>query len=118
MLATFPDADPTRTFEASRCFRAILRGPRQSLEVSRQAGARKGLFQRTSFWDLLMEVAAAAAAGYGGYSYKERADWFRRELTVEETERLRSLSDAARFTTMRDQLKAGAFSQVELYCQR
>jgi len=65
-----------------------------------------------------MEVAAAAAAGYGGYSYKERADWFRRELTVEETERIRSASDAVRFSTMRDQLRAAAFSHVELYCQR
>jgi hypothetical protein len=118
VLGTFPDADPSRKFEASRCFRAILRGPRQSLDVSREAGARKGLFQRTSFWDLLMEVAAAAGAGYGGYSYKERADWFRRELTVEETERIRSASDVARFSTMRDQLRAAAFSQVELYCQR
>ena len=118
VLGTFPDPDPSRRFDASRCFRAILRGPRQSLEVSREAGARKGLFQRTSFWDLLMEVAAAAAAGYGGYSYKERADWFRRELTVEETERIRSASDAVRFSTMRDQLRAAAFSQVELYCQR
>jgi len=118
VLATFPDADPTRTFEASRCFRAILRGTRQSLEVSRDAGARKGLFQRTSFWDLLMDVAAAAIAGYGGYSYKDRADYFRRELTVAETERIRAASDAVRFSTMRDQLKAGAFSQVELYCHR
>jgi hypothetical protein len=118
VLGTFPDADPSRKFEASRCFRAILRGPRQSLDVSREAGARKGLFQRTSFWDLLMEVAAAAGAGYGGYSYKERADWFRRELTVEETERIRSASDVPRFSTMRDQLRAAAFSQVELYCQR
>jgi hypothetical protein len=118
VLGTFPDADPSRTFKASHCFRAILRGTRQSLEVSREAGARKGLFQRTSFWDLLMEVAAAAGAGYGGYSYKDRADWFRRELTVAETERIRSASDAVRFSTMRDRLKAAAFSHVELYCQR
>ena len=118
VLATFPDADPSQRFEASRCFRAILRGMRPSLEVSRDAGARKGLFQRTSFWDLLMEVAAAAGAGYGGYSYKDRADWFRRELTVAETERIRSVSDAVRFSTMRDRLKAAAFSQLELYCRR
>jgi hypothetical protein len=118
VLATFPDADPSRKFEASRCFRAILRGTRQSLDVAREAGARKGLFQRTSFWDLLMEVAGAASAGYGGYSYKDRADWFRRELTVAEAERIRSGSDAVRFSTMRDQLRVVAFSQVDLYCQR
>src|SRR5580704_2688725 len=76
VLGTFPDADPSRKFEASRCRRAILRGGRQALEIPQEAGARKGLFQRTSFWDLLMEVAGAASATYAGYSYKDRADRF------------------------------------------
>src|ERR1035438_8040607 len=55
VLATFPDAEPWRTFEAAGCVRAILRGGRQALEIPREVGERKGLFQRTSFWDLLME---------------------------------------------------------------
>jgi hypothetical protein len=118
MLTTFPDADPSRIFEASRCVRAILRGGRQAIEISREAGSRKGLFQRATFWDLLMEVAGAASAAYGGYSYKDRADWFRRALTVAESERIRASSDAVRFSTMRDQLRAGGFVHIELYCQR
>ena len=118
LLATFPDADPAREFEASRCVRAILRGGRQRLEISREAGARKGLFQRSSFWDLLMEVAGAASATYGGYSYKDRADRYWRELTVVEAERIRAGSDAVRFSTLREQVRAGAFGQVELYCER
>jgi hypothetical protein len=118
VLGTFPDADPSRKFEASRCLRAILRGGRQTLEIQREAGARKGLFQRASFWDLLMEVAGAAGAAYGGYSYKDRADRFWRELTVAEAERIRAASDAVRFSTLRGQVKAEAFAQVELYCQR
>jgi hypothetical protein len=118
VLGTFPDADPSRKFEASRCLRAILRGGRQTLEIPREAGARKGLFQRASFWDLLMEVAGAASATYGGYSYKDRADRFWRELTVGEAERIRAASDAVRYSTLRDQVKAGAFAQVELYCRR
>lgn len=114
VLGTFPDADPSRQFEASRCVRAILRGGRQAIEIPREAGARKGLFQRASFWDLLMEVASAANAAYGGYSYRDRADWFRRELTVAETERIRAGSDSVRFSTMRDQVRDGAFVQMEL----
>ena len=90
VLATFPDADPARPFAAERCGRAILRGGRQTLEIPREAGARKGLFQRASFWDLLMDVAGAGSATYGGYSYKDRADRYWRELTVAEAERIRA----------------------------
>jgi len=117
VLGTFPDADPSRKFDASRCVRAILRG-RQALEIPREAGSRKGLFQRTSFWDLLMEVAGAAASTYGGYSYRDRADRFLRELAVAEVERIRAGSEAVRFSTLRDQVRAGAFGQMELYCGR
>jgi len=118
VLGTFPDADPSRLFEASRCMRAILRGGRQAIEISREAGARKGLFQRASFWELLMEVAGAPSTAYAGYSYRDRADWFRRELSVTETERIRAASDSVRFSTIRNQLRAGAFAQMELYCER
>src|SRR5580704_8535831 len=73
VLATFPDPDPSLTFAAERCHRAILRGGRQSVEIPRDAVARKGLFQRKSFWDLLMEVASASPSEYSGYSYRDRA---------------------------------------------
>jgi hypothetical protein len=118
MLGTFPDADPSRKFAAARCMRVILRGGRQALEIPREAGARKGMFQRASFWDLLMDVAGAASAAYGGYSYKDRADRFFRELTVTEAERIRAGSDAVRYSTLRDQVRAGAFGQLELYVIR
>ena len=61
LLATFPDPDPSRRFAAAHCMRAILRGGRQPIEISREAGARKGLFQRKSFWDVLMKVIAGGA---------------------------------------------------------
>jgi hypothetical protein len=118
MLATFPDADPSRKFDASTCVRAILRGGRQVLEIPREAGARKGLFQRTSFWDLLMAVAGTPDAAYGGYSYKDRADRYWRELTVAEAERIRAGSGTVRFSTLREQVRREAFTQVEMYCTR
>jgi hypothetical protein len=118
VLATFPDADPSRQFDAQRCVRATLRGGRIALEISREAGARKGMFQRVSFWDLLMEVAGVGSAAYGGYSYKDRADRYARELTAAEVARIRAAGDAARYSTMREQVKAGGFAQMELYCTR
>ena len=118
VLATFPDDDPTLAFEARHCVRATLRGGRQALEIPREAGARKGLFQRASFWDLLMDVAAAARASYGGYSYKDRADRYWRELTVAEAERIRAGSGTLRFSILREQVRTVGFTQVELFCAR
>src|SRR5581483_2529645 len=56
LLATFPDAEPGRLFAAERCVRVMLRGGRQAIEVRREAAERKGLFQRETFWGVLMEV--------------------------------------------------------------
>src|SRR5262249_5971808 len=84
LLATFPDADPAARFAADRCIRAILRGGRSAIEIPRQAAERKGVFQRDSFWDVLMEVVAAADGEYHGYSYRDRADRFLRQLSHDE----------------------------------
>ena len=98
--------------------RAVLRGGRQAIDIAREAGARKGLFQRTSFWDPLMEVAAAAPASYGGYSYKDRADRFWRELSIAHADRIRHAAGTVRYTSLRDQLRTVAFTQAELFCVR
>jgi len=57
ILGTFPDADPTRTFDADLCSKAVLLGGRRTLEITREAGERKPLLGRLSFWDVLMGVA-------------------------------------------------------------
>jgi hypothetical protein len=117
LLATFPDPDPERHFAADRCVRALLRGGRQIIEIPREP-ARRGLFRRANYWELLMEVAGAARHGYAGYSYRERADRFVCVLSLEETERLRAGSGAVRYSTLRDQIATGAFSELELYVAR
>src|ERR1035438_6007572 len=73
LLATFPDADPSRRFAAANCTRVTLRGGRRPIEISRDAGGRKGLFQRESFWDALMKVIEGGAAAYAGYSYDRKS---------------------------------------------
>src|SRR5262249_10146071 len=54
LLATFPDSDPGRSFQPELCVRAALRGAGRRIEIPREAGQRKPLFRRTSFWDTLM----------------------------------------------------------------
>jgi hypothetical protein len=118
LLATFPDADPSLPFAAGRCVRAILRGGRQAVEIPREAGTRKALFQRKTFWDALMAVIGEAAVEYGGYSYRERADRYLREFTAEEVERLRASRDAVQYSTLREQIAVVSFTQAELYVAR
>ena len=118
LLASFPDADPSRPFAAGRCVRAILRGGGRVCAITREVGSSKGLLQRTSFWSLLMEVAGAADGAYAGYSYRDRADRYLRELSAAEAQQLRAASDSVKFTTLRDQLRAAAFAQAELYVVR
>jgi hypothetical protein len=117
VLATFPDPDPSRTFAAERCVRAILRGGRQQLEIPRGVVARKGLFRRQTFWDLLMEVVGGGSA-YVGYSYRDRADRFVREFTLPESDRLRAGSGMISYSTLKEQIKSVGFTQAELYVTR
>jgi hypothetical protein len=125
LLATFPDPEPGRPFAAERCVRATLRGGRQPIEIPREAAARKTLFQRESFWNLLMEVIAGAPASdtllkitYAGYSYRDRADRYLREFTHAETEAIRAASSSVKFSTLRELIRSVAFTQADLHATR
>ena len=117
-LAAFPDADPSLPFAAARCIRTTLRGGRQAIEISRAAGERKAFFQRSTFWQSLMEVAAEKSPAYAGYSYRDRADRYLREFTRDEADRIRAASGKVKYTTLRDQIRGTGFVQAELYVMR
>jgi len=118
VLATFPDSDPTLVFACDRCLRVVLRGGRQAIEIARETAARRSLFQRESFWDRLMQVMAPAPPLYAGYSYRDRADRYTRELAHAEAEAIRAAAESVKFSTLRDQLRLTAFSAADLYAAR
>lgn len=118
LLATFPDADPARTFAAARCVRVVLRGGRAPIELRREAVGRKGLFRRGTFWELLMELAGEGAMRYAGYSYRDRADRFVRDLSVLDADRLRAGSESVKYTSLREQIRATAFTSAEIFVVR
>jgi hypothetical protein len=118
LLATFPDPEPHRAFTSGSCIRAILRGGRQAIDITREAGERKGMFQRRSFWDDLMAVIGSVAPVYLGYSYRDRADRYQRDFTHAETERLRGVCGELRYSTLRDQVRMVAFTHAELLVRR
>ncbi|HLK66431.1 MAG TPA: hypothetical protein VKU19_23520 [Bryobacteraceae bacterium] len=118
ILATFPDPEPERPFTAERCIRATLRGGRLAIEIPREAAVRKGLFQRQTFWDLLMDVVGQDRMTYSGYSYRERADRYLRELSIPETARLRESSGLVKYSTLSEQIRSVGFLQAELWVAR
>jgi hypothetical protein len=118
LLATFPDADASRRFAAAHCTRATLRGGRQPVEISREAGGRKGLFQRETFWDALMKVIEGAEPAYAGYSYRERSDRYLLELSYAEVGQIRGAGGLVRYTTLSEQIRTQGFTHAELWVKR
>ena len=108
MLLTFPDSDPSRPFDPARCVQAILRGGLRPITLPRDAGP---------FWDALMEIAVAAPV-YSGYSYRDRADRYRKPLAIPESERLRVAAAKLRSSTLREEIFNVVFREAELYVPR
>ena len=91
-----------RAFAPESCKRASLRAGPRSIAIAKDAAAAAGLFRRSTFWDTLM--AAAAGASYAGYSYREQADRFVRELSAADSAALQSAAASLPRGGFRDQL--------------
>ena len=123
LLATFPGDDPARPFAAGRCVRAVLRGGRQAIQIPREAGARKSPLlkkwpRKASFWDVLMELAAAGEIRYLHYSYKDRADCYRFDMPLAAAEKLRASSEVVKYSSLREQIRSAGFVWAEFYVER
>jgi hypothetical protein len=88
------------------------------VELARETAAHHGLFRRTSFWDVLMRLLAADPPPYSGYSYRDRADRYRRELAAAERDQLRSAARLLRYSSLRQRIEAEGFTEVELTVPR
>jgi hypothetical protein len=118
LLTAFPDPEPGRPFHPARCVRATLRTTRQPIEIPREAAARKKLFKKSSFWDVLMEVAQATGLRYEIYSYSDRADIYHATLSVESAARLHQAVGALKYTRLKDQIAAASLEAVDLHVPR
>jgi hypothetical protein len=118
LLASFPGDDPARQFASARCVRAVLRGGRQAIDIPREAAVRKPLLRKASFWDVLMDLAAAAEMQYLHYSYKDRADCFRFDMPLAAAGKLRAASEVVKYSSLREQIRSAGFVWAELYVER
>jgi hypothetical protein len=81
-LCRFPDPDPFRPFDASRCVEIVLGEGQRRISIEAGAAKKRRWFQRQSFWDVLLAVIPQP--GYRDYSYKDSADVYRALLSAEQ----------------------------------
>lgn len=117
-LDAFPDSDPSLAFRQDQCLRVALCGARCRIEITRETGAERAWLRRRSFWDALMGVAAAAMPRYVEYSYKDKADWFRFDLSQETATVLRDAASLLRYSALRARIGASAIAWIELLAER
>jgi hypothetical protein len=100
----------------------VLRGPRQPIGIPRDIGMTRGIWarmlRRRTFWDLLMEIAAAGKPQYRGYSYRDRADVYQLALGGADMQRIREGARLVPFTALQSQIRTVPVEAAELYVVR
>lgn len=118
LLSAFPDPEPSRPFEQQRCIRAVICGDGWRTPIERDAGARRRIWKRRSFWDELMSAAAGGALEYGGYSYRERADIYRMPVPAPLSAHLQDCAGLLPFDAMAARIRCGAIVRLEFCVPR
>jgi hypothetical protein len=118
-LAAYPDPDPSRPFELQRAVKAVFQDSSgMRLELPREAASKRGLLRRKTFWEALIEILAAEEARYLEYSYKEKADCYRIQLTVGATSAIRNQSDTIAYKGLAQKIRLSTFEVVDVYVPR
>ncbi len=119
LLSTLPDADAARRFQAEHCVRAVLYGAGgQSLDLPREVAAKRRLLRRRSFWEAMLDLVAEAEVQYIDYSYREKADRFRLELSGGQQAAIRQAARLLVYSGLEERLRCMELSAVELFVVR
>jgi hypothetical protein len=118
-LAFFPEADPARAFEPQLAVKAVFQDPLGArVEFPQEAGLRKRLLGRRSFWDSLIEILAGEQALYVEYSYKEKADCYRVRLSQAAAAEIRNHAGKIAYKALAQKIKLSTFEAVDIYVPR
>ena len=131
ILASYPDAEPSRSFRAADCVEVILESsgspPRHSLRISKESASNasplqkiaRALRNKPSFWQVLMNFAEEAHPRYREYSYTRRADLYSIALSAAQIARLaHEAAHHAPRTLRAELLEPPAISQIVFVCTR
>ena len=92
LLASFPDDDPNRPFEAAKVTAVLFESgggtQRNLVEITAREAAEKKLFAKTSAWSVLTDYGAANELRYEKYSHARHADLFRLTLPFDRAQQL------------------------------
>jgi hypothetical protein len=92
LLAPFPDDDPSRPFDASKCSAVLLESgggtQRTITELSQHDLSTKKFFAKDSPLDVLVKLAVANPPHYEKYSHARHADLFRLALSYDRAQQL------------------------------
>lgn len=118
LLASFPLADPQRPFLAERCASVRIHGAGICLTLLRTDAQRRRLFQRRSFWNVLMEIASAGSPAYVEYSYSERADTYSLVLDRAASLRLNREASLLAYAGLARQIEGAVIESIEFFVPR
>jgi hypothetical protein len=118
LLATYPDPQPGRPFSGDDCVRVLLHGPGCRIDLPCEVGAKRRFLRKNNFWDALIEIVAGQEMHYVGYSYKEKADHYRVDLSPQAGARLRKRAGLLAYTALARQMETAAIETVELFTER
>lgn len=118
VFEAFPDSDPTREFNAALCVRAVLGGEHCRIDIAREAGQMKPLLRRGSFWDALMRVVGAARPRYLEYTYKDKADCYRVDLSQHQAMEVYEAARLLRYSALKARIAASNIQWIELHTAR
>jgi hypothetical protein len=116
VLAGYPDPDPSRAFDASKCTSVRLSGNRSELSITREAGSARKLFARETFWRYALEIGERSR--YVSYDYRRRADRYDLAITAELDEELRKRAALIANRRMRRAALAGHFTLFSAFVPR
>lgn len=118
MLAAFPDSDPSRVFDATRCVKVVVRGGIAPVELPRAAAAERRLLRGESFWDVLAAMVDVKPPTYLEYSYREKADRYRLTPDASERQRIVAAAPLLRYSTLVQQITRSPIEAVDFLVSR
>ena len=116
LLAPFPDPDPRRPLELSRCTAIVLCAGAQKVTVPRVAAEKRRLLKLRSFWHTVAELSRAAQ--YSGYSYRDKGDIYRVAVSRAEQVALQEASRLISYATLARQLSVLGVDAIEFCVPR
>ncbi len=118
LLDGFPDHDPQRSFDARLCRWMTVGGPHGDLEITREAGQRKRLFHKKSFWEEALRLVSPLSPRCVRYSYTDQVDVFSVRVPRNAVRQLRILGKLLRYSSLRAQIQALQTTEITLYVSR